>query len=366
MIRIAIYQDGRLTIPGENKIEDIAIGQTKEDFIIIVPRKYFLIDKITLPEIALEDSEDAALYQAIRIFGREDLKACLLPIDRKENDIECLIIAIDLGKISEIESLCKDHNIPAVGISMATIVIAEEREVDGLIIMDWEDHIEALVTEKRRIKELYMIPKKETTFLKFLENMFSERTIRINLSDLSGNFRNISSLFEINTPVKATKKNLLIRSIIFIAFSVLIGTNTYLYKLNSLEKRKFIKLEAQFSKMRNMEKRLLSLQKEYKDLENKAEFLQNLVSGIEPIHLLATLSKILPKGTIIKNYRFRDKKVTITGYTPSVSTLIENLGKVPFIENLKILSSSTRKTNIEGRELERFSISFNIRNQKAH
>jgi hypothetical protein len=70
---------------------------------VLLPRERFLVDKVTLPEVALDDKENVAVYQAGRLFGIESVEATLIPVDYREGQVTCLLIAVEKEVLDEIK-----------------------------------------------------------------------------------------------------------------------------------------------------------------------------------------------------------------------------------------------------------------------
>lgn len=84
---------------------------------------------------------------------------------------------------------------------------------------------------------------------------------------------------------------------------------------------------------------------------------QTLVGRIEPLRVLDKLTTLLPDDTALQSFKLQGAKVTISGDTSNVTTLLQTLGEQTGLRDVRSPSAATRML---GAPKESFVIEFNL------
>ena len=341
------YEEGRLVGRAEPGCKSV----------VVVPRDRIYADRVTIPALALENGQEAAVYQAERLFGVEGLKARFLPIEEKEETVEALLVAMESALIEEIKSLCMERRLDVAGISLASLVIATEKGVEeGMVRIDYGDYHEVAVIKSGRLRDVYMIPA-GTPF------PCSEGLIEVSYSDLPVVLpRCPDVLFPLGLSFSSSRNWKRIAG--FACMAALLSFSWWNYSRLLEKKREFQRLSGRLSKMRRLSQSISTLKEKKKALEQKIKELERVEKGVSPIKILARLSKSVPDGTLLVRFNLDNNRVSIEGYTPSFSKLVEQLEKAGWIESLKITRASKRMERGPYQGMESFALKLKLKEQR--
>ncbi len=349
-----LFKEGKLV-----KLEKELVDP-RSKYLVIIPRSEFLVDKITLPEIALEDGKEVALYQAQRIFKAENLVATLYQVERKNGQIECLLIALKHEYLEEIKKKAEDLLLNIFGISMATLIYPKIADItEGGVYIRWDEGIECARISKGIIKDVFFIPNEEKELFNALKKSLSP-LIEVNLSELQEIPFRIEPLFkqkiEHFEEKRASKLKLLVRGLLLF---IIISGILLITKISTL-KGEIHNLKLEKEKLKDIVSKTVEIRKESEKLKKELTDLKKIKSGLKPVKTIALIVKNLPTGTIFNSMRMEKNRIDISGYTESISKLIENLGKIPFVKDVKIRSSVSEIKTGKYQGKSRFYVTLEI------
>lgn len=311
-------------------------------FLVVVPRKDVMVDRVTLPKVALEEGgREALLYQARRIFERDDLEISYLVAEESEDSCTVLLFAVESSLMRSILQDAASLGLHIDGITLASLASAKE---DSSVWIRWDDGYEVAIWRDGTPENVFFVYYDEEDRLGLLKR---ECAGSIELIPFSGSALEVDSPFVIfEPPRKRGRKTLLLWLVVILllAFSGFMG-----YRL-SLKLSFLRSLEERAEVLRERWKKGEKINKEIKSLQEQIEAYSSLFKGIRPLEILSKLSSAVPKGTIFMRVTLEKDKVELEGVTPSVSSLLESLGNKPWISDMKLLYSQRgrRFGNIKG------------------
>ena len=319
--------------------------------------------RVTLPSVALEADGDIASYQASKLFGMEQPEALLIPVDKREDEVECLLLAIERDVLEDLKRMALSMGLSISGISLVTVAYAYCSEVkNGTVVTEWEEWLEAARVIEGKITDIFLIPKNNEKMLKAVAG--DGDLIRISPQDLSMKDCRPRPLLKLE--VKPPGKGRLMgkRAFIPLLYMLLALPLLPLYSRISSIKSDVNNLKREVERSRKKVQHLSSVKEKLTELRERLEKLKASTAGARPIELLYNLSRVMPRGTVIESLSLRGDSASITGYTEDVSALIKRLGNARFISDMKISGSPylIKRGPYKGRY--RFSITLRLGKKK--
>ena len=304
----------------------------------VVPRELFLVDKVWLPEIALENRREVASYQARRSFEREDLIADLYPVSRENSQCQCLLYAVPKDVVQKtVETMGRECAL--VGVTLASVALGHTQKVEsGAVIVRWESGWEVCVFQDGKVAELFWIEEDMGNLLESLKKRFPE-AMEADAGELSGKEVEVPDIL-IRVPAK--KRFFLSREKVAwaVVATVLLIPLVWLYRTDVQLKGELEKAYARKEKVKKVVDEYKRLSSKKRKLEESIASLEGMFKGLDPIDMVYELSMKVPEGTVFSTVNIKEKKMHVSGYTDSVSQLIERVSSIPWVSSVKIHSST--------------------------
>ena len=133
-----------------------------------------------------------------------------------------------------------------------------------------------------------------------------------------------------------------------------------LWSLDRARERKLGAIRAEIAALAPRARNAQQLQSQLDVLNLEAQALGTGGAQIDPLEVLASLSKQLPKGATVLNLKVNGADWQIDGTAGDAAALVPLLDRDDRLENVRFLTASTRFRDA-GRTVETFSIAFRVR-----
>ena len=161
-------------------------------------------------------------------------------------------------------------------------------------------------------------------------------------------------------PLETRLRQARVRRVAFAGILCLSALGAALWSFDRARDRKLAALQTEITQLEARARSAQQLQKQLEVLNLEARALDSGGAQMDPLDVLAVLSKQLPKGATVLNLKVNGTDWQIDGTAGDAAALVPLLDRDDRLENVRFLTASTRFRD-SGRTLETFSIAFRVR-----